>query len=62
MQAELRGGRDPAGDRGEHEPRAAVRARVDGRRLLRGQERCVRRRRGAGRRHGAHHPRPHLRH
>lgn len=61
LQAELRGGRGPAGDGREHEPRAAVRARVAGRRLLRRQERRVRRRGGPGRRHGAHHPRPHLR-
>jgi hypothetical protein len=56
-QGELHGDRDPAGDRGEHEPRAALRPRVDGRRLLRRQERRVRRRGRAGRRHGAHHPR-----
>jgi hypothetical protein len=62
IQGELRCGRDPAGDRGEHEPRAALRPRVDGRGLLRRQERRVRRRGGAGRRDGAHHPRPHLRH
>jgi hypothetical protein len=62
IQGELRCGRDPAGNRGEHEPRAALRPRVDGRGLLRGQERRVRRRGRSGRRHGAHHPRPHLRH
>lgn len=62
VQGVLRAGGDPAGDGGEHEPRAALRAGVDGRRLLRGQERRVRRRRRSGPRHGAPHPRPHLRH